>query len=196
MNVSLKGDRMTIGGTTYTMKSLDRLQGNLHPKCFAHKSDDKALVFGGILSEWHTFSNWATVKVVHNGIVFPTLEHAYFHTQAITFGDLDSAAAILAAPNAQSVKLLSYSTRGVDKDQWNGMKQGVMKMLLKLKFSPGSDAAHELIATGNKKLAETGRNPFYACGMPITDKQVLDTSKWSGNVLGKLLCEIRDELRA
>ena len=195
MSASLKGDKLVLDGTSYTVKTLGDLEGDLHPKCFSERSDGLALAFGGILSEWHTFSNWARVEVVHDGITFPTLEHAYMYTKAVTFGDTNTAKSIMTAPDAQTAKSLSYSIKGVNKERWDGMKQGVMRGLLGIKFASGSEAAIELLATGEKRLAETGRDPFYACGMSITDRNVLDTSKWMGNVLGKLLGEIRHALR-
>ena len=70
-----------------------------------------------------------------------------------------------------------------------------MEELLRIKFAPGTDRAKILLATGNKRLAETGKGDFYPCGMSITDKNILDISKWNVNALGKLLGKIRHELR-
>ena len=195
-NVSLKGDRLIISGTTYTVSTLGKLEGDLHPRSFSEVSNAKVLAFGGILSEWHPFSNWSFTDISYEGRSFITLEHAYLHEKALTFRDMETAVAIRAAPDAQTAKMLSYNIKGVDRNKWDGMKEEVMKKLLKIKFAPGSGPAKELLATGNKKLAETGRDPFYACGLSITDKQILDTSKWVGNVLGRLLSDIRQELRA
>ena len=112
---------------------------------------------------------------------------------AVTFDDKNMASAILAAPDAEAAKRLSHMIKGIDFAKWDGMKEGIMEKLLGIKFAPDTELARELLSSGNKLLAETGK--FYPCGLSITDKNILDTSKWSGNVLGKLLGKIRLALR-
>ena len=192
--VTLKGDKLTIEGKTFTTKSLGELEGGLHPRNFCEKSSDDVLVFGGIYSEWHTFSNWSPCQIEHSGKSFITLEHAYLHKKATTFNDHVTAAAILASPNAAAAKSLSYSIRGFDMVKWNGLKEGVMRDLLRIKFAPGTAAAAELLATGNKKLAESGRDKFFSCGLSLTDKHILNKTKWGVNTLGRLLSDIRQDL--
>lgn len=194
-NVSLKGDKLNINGMIYTVSSLGRLQGVLHTSKFNEKSNDEVLVFGGVLSDYHRFSNWSPVQLTYKNVTFPTLEHAYMHTMATTFHDAEAAANILGAPDAQCAKQLSYSIQGFNATEWNDKKAGVMKELLRIKFSQGTEHLKQLLATGNKSLAETGKNSYYACGLSITDKDILDKSKWSGNNLGLMLEEIRREAR-
>ena len=70
-----------------------------------------------------------------------------------------------------------------------------MKDLLKNKFSEGSELAQELLATGDKHLAESGRDQFYACGMSFVNKDVLNKqSHTCKNMLGQFLMEIRRTL--
>lgn len=195
-NVSLKGDKLIIAGSPYTVTSLDRLPEKLHPRNFNEKSNETTMVFGGILSEWHPFSNWSPCSLRYKNINFKTLEHAYMHTMAKTFKDDTIATEIIKAPDAQSAKILSYSIKDFNPDMWNEKKADVMKTLLKIKFVRNSTHADKLLKTGNKRLAETGRGSYYSCGMSITDSDVLDTSKWSGNNLGLMLQSIRNELRA
>ena len=76
-----------------------------------------------------------------------------------------------------------------------GVPLWVEYVLLGIKFAPDTELARELLSSGNKLLAETGKGKFYPCGLSIADKNILDTSKWSGNVLGKLLGKIRLALR-
>ena len=90
---------------------------------------------------------------------------------------------------------MSYKIQGIDQNRWDNTKECVMKKLLRIKFAPQSKPAQQLLDTGNRHLAETGKNPFYACGMSITDRHILDHTKWVGNALGTLLSEIRLELQ-
>ena len=193
--VSLKGDKLFLDGTQYTVQTLGLIQDDLHPRNFCEKSNENTLVFGGTLSEWHPFSNWFPLSLRYKGIIFPSLEHAYLHEMAVTFDDKNMASAILAAPDAEAAKRLSHMIKGIDFAKWDGMKKGIMEKLLGIKFAPDTELARELLSSGNKLLAETGKGKFYPCGLSITDKNILDTSKWSGNVLGKLLGKIRLALR-
>ena len=195
LKVSLKADKLYIEGIMYTVNSLEKLPLDLQPLQFCEKSNEHALVFGGTLSEWHPFSNWSPVPMRYNGIKYISLEHAYLHTMATSSGDMDTAAAILASPDAQTAKMLSHKISGLDRAQWDRRREAVMEELLRIKFAPGTERAKTLLATGNKRLAETGKGDFYPCGMSITDTNILDISKWNVNALGKLLGKIRHELR-
>ena len=195
MKASLKGDNLFIAGTMYTVNSLGELEGELNPRKFCEKSNDNVIVFGGVLSEWHPFSNWSPCVIRYNGISFSTLEHAYLYTMAITFGDLDTAAAILAAQDAEAAKRLSHRIKRFEKSKWDQLREGVMEDLLRIKFAAHTDQGKELLSTENKQLAETGKGEFYPCGMSIIDRHVLDNTKWGRNALGDMLVKIRRELR-
>ena len=72
----------------------------------------------------------------------------------------------------------------------------VMASLLREKFAAGSELALELLDTKEKYLAESGRDQFYACGLPITHKDIMNrTSHIGKNRLGHLLMARRQELR-
>ena len=189
----LKGDRLNINGLLYTVSTIDRLQGKLHHNNFNERSNKDTLVFGGVLSEYHELSNWAPAELYYNGVKHKSIEHAYMHTMGKTFKDEDTAADIMDSPDAQSAKMLSHKVNGFDAKKWNDLKYDIMFTLLRIKFKPGSKFATKLLATGNKHLAESGRG-FYACGLSITDNNVLDKSKWSSNQLGILLEKLRHDL--
>ena len=89
--------------------------------------------------------------------------------------------------------MLSHQVKGFDATKLNGLKSDLMFTLLRIKFKPGSKFATKLLPTGNKHLAESGRG-FYACGLSITDKNVLDNSKWSSNQLGIMFEKLRHDL--
>ena len=58
----------------------------------------------------------------------------------------------------------------------------------------GTDLAAKLQSTGNKLLAESGKDRFFSCGLPLTHVDVLDPSKWKSNMIGKLQMQIRNDL--
>lgn len=54
-----------------------------------------------------------------------------------------------------------------------------------------------MLETGNRKFAEASSyDKIWGIGLHEDDKDVLDESKWRGqNLLGKILTEIRDEMK-
>ena len=84
----------------------------------------------------------------------------------------------------------------IDHNQWDNMKAGLMVNLVSAKFTQNDNLKKMLMDTKDKQLGETGRDPFFSIGLPLTRKDVLDTSKWTGaNHLGLALQTVRDELR-
>ena len=194
--VSLKSDQLTISGKLYSVSNLMELEGDLHPRCFSRRSSKEVLVFGGALSEYEYLSNWGKYPVTHNGTTYATLEHGFMHMKCLINGDVASAQAVLRSSEPYMAKQFGGKVK-VDRHIWTSSKsEKVMADLLRVKFSSGSVLARELLDTGDKYLAESGRDLIYACGLPITHKDILNRSAHTGkNRLGHLLMEIRHSLR-
>ena len=192
---SLKGDVMTISGNRYTVKNINTLKGDLHPKCFSRKQSNDVVVFGGSFSEYEPFSNWGKFPVQYEGTTFPTLEHAYMHTKCMVNGNVTAAAAVLQCAEPYQAKEIGDKVKVTE--NWNfARRETVMKSLFALKFSPGSALGQELLNTGKKFMAESGRDNYYSCGLSFTNKNILDRKAHTGkNNLGALLMERRDSLR-
>ena len=70
-----------------------------------------------------------------------------------------------------------------------------MKDLITKKFTDSDELKTE-IKTGNKAMVECGKYPHYACGLPIVHIDTFNQEKWTGeNVLGNILCTVRDIIR-
>ena len=192
--MSLKGDRLVIGKTTYTVNNMNTLPADIHPNKMCTVSNDKVLVSGGLLSEYSYLSNYYQCDLRYDSTDFPTLEHAYQHARAKHFNDKAVAAKILATKDPSHVKKLSYSVHGYTDMEWGKVRENLMLKLLRVKFARGTDLAAKLQSTGNKLLAESGKDKFFSCGLPLTHVDVLDSSKWKSNMLGKLQMQIRNEL--
>ena len=105
----------------------------------------------------------------------------------VQFDDNEMASAILVAPDAEAAKRMSHIIKGVESTRWDGMKEGIPEELLIIKFAP--------YASGNKLLGDTGRGKFDLCSLSINNTNIIDTSKWNGNVIRKLLSKIRLKLK-
>ena len=72
----------------------------------------------------------------------------------------------------------------------------IMKDLVTKKFTDNENLKAELLATGNKTMVESGRDPHYACGLSIVHKDIFNQKKWTGkNSLGDILGTVRDIFR-
>ena len=79
---------------------------------------------------------------------------------------------------------------------WDTVKNDIMKDLITKKFTDNDELKTDLLATGNKAMVECGRYPHYACGLPIVHIHTFNKVKWTGkNVLGNILCTVRDIIR-
>ena len=66
--------------------------------------------------------------------------------------------------------------------------------MLREKFFQNPGLMATLLNTGNKKLVESSYNDLWGTGMPISNPNALDKTKWtSTGLLGKILMSIRTE---
>ena len=116
------------------------------------------------------------------------------HEKCLVNDDVIAARAFLEAQEPHQARQIGRRVKITAK--WcNAKCKSVMKNLLKNKFSEGPELAQELLATGDKQLAESGRDQFYACGMSFVNKNVLNKqSHTDKNMLGQFLMEIRRTL--
>ena len=98
--------------------------------------------------------------------------------------------------NPAAAKKIGSNVAGVNGSNWDTAKNDIMKDLITKKFTDSDELKAELLATGNKAMVECGRDPYYACGLPIVHKDTFNQEKWTGkNVLGNILCTVRDIIR-
>ena len=113
--------------------------------------------------------------------------------KSVENNDVATARAIRYTVNPREIKALGSSVKVIDHNQWDNMKAGLMVNLVRAKFTQNENLKKMLMDTKEK---QTGRDPFFSIGLPLTRKDVLDTSKWTGaNHLGLALQTVRDELR-
>ena len=196
-SVSMKADILSINGNRYTVDTLDHLKGQLDMKTFTERANDNRVVFGGIFSKFHPLSNYYTCPIIFRKQKYRGLEHAYQHTKALFFGHAESASKILVAHDSSEAKRISYKITGPRdlQDKWNDQRMELMTSLVKAKCDQNPCVVKELLATGNKEIAESGRDGFYATGLPITHRDILQCDKWSGKSnLGKMMMTIRRDI--
>ena len=129
------------------------------------------------------FSNFSDHGVELDGLWYSTVEHFF---QAMKFPGHAHAEAIRAAASPKLAKQLGNSRKAPLRDDWEEVKIDVMRTAIRKKFLTHSAIAALLLETGDEELIEAAPNDyFWGCGKTGSGQ----------NWLGKVLMEVREELR-
>jgi len=112
-----------------------------------------------------------------------------------TFADKQAAETIMSTNNP----VIQKQTR-VNKfngELWKQIAPDIMKKALVLKFSQNPELKQKLMDTGDRYIGEASpHDDFWGCGLSMNDANVGNYTKWTGqNILGKVLMEVREELK-
>lgn len=144
------------------------------------------------------FSNFYETVFKLDDIEYKSAEHAFQAIKAKTFGDDEMFGKILKAKSAQSAKSFGKKVKEFKEDVWTGKKEEVMRNILRAKFTQNLELRKKLLDTEDKILANAdARDKYWGIGTSASTTIAKDPKKWKGeNILGKLLMEIRSELKA
>lgn len=143
------------------------------------------------------FSNFYHQHFTHQRILFRWSEQAIMYRKAMHFGAEKIAQKILKASSAQDCKKLGRSREiPFVEEEWVKVREIIYKEVLLDKFSQPKSKAF-ILNTGDRVLVEA--SPFdeiWGIKMDANHPDVEDPTKWKGlNLLGKVLMEVRSELR-
>jgi ribA/ribD-fused uncharacterized protein len=128
------------------------------------------------------FSNFSKHGVELDGLWWKTTEH-YF--QAQKFADEAYKERIRLAPDPKTAANLGKSRKTPLRNDWEDIKDDVMRKAVKKKFETHSTLRQLLIETGAENIVENAPGDYYwSCGADGSGK----------NMLGKILQEVRREL--
>lgn len=130
------------------------------------------------------FSNFAAFGFRIDGHWYPTSEH-YF--QAMKFEDESYQQKIRETKSPMIAARLGRSRKVKIRDDWEEVKVDVMRTAIRAKFAEHSELQVLLLGTDEHSLVEAaGRDYFWGVGKDGSGQ----------NWLGKILMEVRSELRA
>eukprot|EP00359_Climacostomum_virens_P009159 CAMPEP_0204917158 /NCGR_PEP_ID=MMETSP1397-20131031/14830_1 /ASSEMBLY_ACC=CAM_ASM_000891 /TAXON_ID=49980 /ORGANISM="Climacostomum Climacostomum virens, Strain Stock W-24" /LENGTH=169 /DNA_ID=CAMNT_0052089937 /DNA_START=1 /DNA_END=510 /DNA_ORIENTATION=+ len=139
--------------------------------------------FYGVKNPYGYFSNFYPSPFTLRDKVWPTTEH-YFQAMKYEGGPREEL--IRAAKTPAKAKSYGRDRKFSRRENWDEIKYGVMREAVLAKFTQHSDLKSLLLDTGDKYLAEhTARDSQWGDGGDGTGQ----------NWLGKILMEVRDELR-
>jgi ribA/ribD-fused uncharacterized protein len=159
---------------------------------------DASYVFCKVNQPNGYLSNWWAAPFELDGIVYPTTEHHMMYQKAILMGDQDVANLILRATSPAEVKSLGRQVRNFDARLWDDRKFEIVLAGNLAKFRAYPLLAQALLATGDHIIAEAADyDRVWGIGLSAADPRAQDQSQWRGqNLLGKVLMEVRRQLRA
>ncbi len=138
--------------------------------------------FYRVNDEFGEFSNFAPYPIKIDSETWPTTEH-YF--QAQKFSEPSYRDEIRATPSPGKAAALGRDRSKPLRSDWETVKDDVMRVAIRAKFTQHLALAKLLISTGDSWLIEHTRNDNYWA----------DGGDGSGkNMLGRILMEIREEL--
>lgn len=133
--------------------------------------------------EFYVFSNFSSFKLLWKGRDYMTSEHAY-HSEK--FEDETIKEEIMQTRSAHDAYTLAQDRKSRRRSDWDGVKLGIMKDILRAKVAQHPYVKKKLLESGSRTLVEDSwRDDFWGWG-PNKDGQ---------NHLGKLWMEVREEVR-
>lgn len=139
-----------------------------------------AIEFYRISEPFGCFSNFYPAKFVLDGLVWNTSEH-YFQAQKFVGSNLFEQ--IKNAPNPMTAAKLGRSRAFQIREDWEDIKDSVMRKCVYAKFTQNPDILAVLLSTYGQELVERTTDDYYwGCGSNRTGK----------NRLGQILMEVRD----
>jgi len=142
----------------------------------------KVIKFYRIKDEYGCFSNFAPYPITLKGKSWPTSEH-YF--QAQKFAETEHEEAIRLANSSMVAAQMGRDRKRRLRDDWEAVKDDIMREALEAKFTQHPDLRALLLATGSAQLVEHTSN----------DRYWADGGDGNGlNMLGQLLMSLRAEL--
>lgn len=191
-NAYIHDDKLTINGTTYTVKSLHQLPHILDPRYIATQKKDHMVLYWNINSP---LSNHHPCSMTVNNTAYNCVEQCFFHTQAIQAGDHRIAQEIMDTSDPVHQKRAAKAI--TPNPEWQAMSVDVMKEAVLAKFTQNKHLKDFLIETGELDIVEASEyDKFWGVGLPMTSPLIGNRAKWNGkNTMGQILSDVREQLK-
>ncbi len=138
----------------------------------------------GVMARYFPFSNFSRHPITIDNVVWRTSEHYY---QAMKYNDPALRERVRACVTPREAAAIGRDRTLPIRPDWEQVKEDVMRVALRAKFTQHASIRRLLLDTGDATLVEHTRN----------DRYWGDGGDGSGrNRLGALLMELRTQLRA
>lgn len=136
---------------------------------------------------------WWKSKFVEDDIEYCCCEQYMMYQKAKLFNDEETANKILNTKEPREQKKLGRLVKNFDEHVWDVAKEKIVYHGNYLKFSQNEDLKEYICDTYPYELVEANKyDRIWGIGMFAHDPNILDTSKWGQNLLGKALMKVRN----
>lgn len=135
--------------------------------------------------EFFCLDNFSSFKVMMDGVLYSTSEHAY---QAAKFSESapEVAKLIIDSYSAHDAQKLAHKYIDRQRADWDEIKVSVMERIIRLKTEQNPYVRKKLLETGDYPICEdSNKDSFWGIGF----------NRDGRNELGKLWMKLREELR-
>lgn len=129
---------------------------------------------------------------------FHCSEQIFMYCKALHFKDEDSAILIAQSSTPQEAKALGRRVRNFNSDEWDRVKYHYMMEAITAKFTQNLPLKKWFLDPrfdGKSFVEASPVDSIWGIGMAENNPDLLDTSRWGQNLLGKALTELRDKLK-
>jgi len=150
------------------------------------------LFYRGVFSQFHAS------RFTVDGSDYVCAEQYMHEQKARLFGDIAMAERILKSESPHEHKLMGGRVSGFRQEKWDAEKVAIVTRGSRAKFGQNAGLRRRLLDTGEAILAEANPKDYiWGIGLAEDDPAALDPAKWQGqNLLGQILMQVRDELKA
>lgn len=143
------------------------------------------------------YSNWFLCPIECFGANFNCSEQLFMYQKAMHFDDATTAQKILMVLEPRDQKALGRKIKNFNEAEWVSVRESKMRIACFNKFVQNAELLKQLIGTGDRIIVEASPvDAIWGIGLHETDPLALDQKTWQGlNLLGKILMEVREELR-
>lgn len=191
---TVKDYRLYLDGKSYAPNELESLPDPIKPSTLATPKSETAVAF---FSRHSVFSNHYLSKFTVKGVTFNSMEQYLAYRKAKFANEDLLASQALSTQDPVEAKYILNKLKKSNPAEWYKQVPKILAEGLREKFKQNQYLLEILIDTRGLQLGEASKDSTWGIGMSLTDPHVLDVTKWlpKGNLLGRALMEVRDEIR-
>lgn len=189
--VKLHGDGIVIQNKKYYTNNIDKLPSDLSLTRAKTVTRQNHVYFQSAASP---LSNLYRCDLEVFGKPFTSAEQAFQWRKAQVANDTNAQEMIWKARDPYTQKKIGAQINS--NQNWDDIKIAVLEEISWAKYNQNADLKNVIMNTGECKLVEATKDPYWGCGAIIT-AQATKQHTWRGqNITGATLAKIRTQLRA
>ena len=165
---SLRGDKLLIDGTRYTVNDLEKLPLHLQwtvkgekyiPQC------DSTFFFG----KESYLSNFHPAPFTDGSTCYTCSEQYYLQKKCLHFDDETTASAIMRNTEPSKMKAAAHHIKGLNETKWKPFARKTMEKACLLKFTQNQDLKSKLLSSQGTLVEANRRDTYFSCGISLSD---------------------------